>query len=150
MFTVRPTLGKSFAVKALDFMLGGSQELPTIKEREPYDRLAMEITLTNSRKVRLERALAGGSFTLREDGREVTTLAPRHDADSVNNLSNFLLREMGSVGKKIALDAAGTHGNLSFRDIARVVLTDELSIQSETSPIEVWGSWCGHTRAKRL
>ena len=117
-------------------MLGGSQELPTIKEREPYDRLAMEITLTNSRKVRLERALAGGSFTLREDGREVTTLAPRHDADSVNNLSNFLLREMGSVGKKIALDAAGTHGNLSFRDIARVVLTDELSIQSETSPIE--------------
>jgi hypothetical protein len=128
--------GKSFAVKALDFMLGGSQELPNINERRPYDRLEMGMTLTNSRKVRLERALAGGSFTLHEHGREAATLAPRHDADSVNNLSNFLLREMGSVGKKIALDAAGTHGNLSFRDIARVVLTDELSIQSETSPIE--------------
>jgi hypothetical protein len=128
--------GKSYAVKALDFMLGGSQELPNIKERQPYDRLAMEMTLTNSRKVRLERALAGGSFTLREDGKEATTLAPRHDTESVNNLSNFLLREMGSVGKKISLDAAGTPGNLSFRDIARVVLTDELSIQSETSPIE--------------
>jgi hypothetical protein len=128
--------GKSFAVKALDFMLGGSQELPTITERRPYNRLAMGMALTNTRKVRLERGLSGGSFTLREDGREAATLAPRHDADSANNLSNFLLREMGSVGKKIALDAAGTHGNLSFRDIARVILTDELSIQSETSPIE--------------
>jgi hypothetical protein len=128
--------GKSFAVKALDFMLGGSQELPTITERRPYNRLAMGMTLVNSRKIRLERGLAGGSFTLHEDGREAATLAPRHDADSANNLSNFLLREMGSVGKKIALDAAGTHGNLSFRDIARIVLTDELSIQSETSPIE--------------
>ena len=53
-----------------------------------------------------------------------------------SNLSNFLLREMGSQGKKISIDAAGTHSNLSFRDIARVVLTDELSIQSETSPVE--------------
>src|SRR4051794_25494967 len=73
--------GKSFAVKSLDFMLGGSQELPTIKERQPYNHVVMAMTLAKSRKVRLERALAGGSFTLREDGREPTTLAPRHDAD---------------------------------------------------------------------
>jgi len=128
--------GKSFAVKALDFMLGGSQQLPTIAERRSYDRLALGMTLMNSRNVRLERGLGGGSFTLREDGREAATLAPRHDADSASNLSHFLLREMGSTGKKIALDAVGTHGNLSFRDIARVILTDELSIQSEASPIE--------------
>lgn len=128
--------GKSFALKALDFMLGGSELLPNIDERRPYDLLAMEMTLSENRRVRLARGLAGGAFKLSEEGREKLTLAPRHDADSTNNLSNFLLHEMGSGGKKIAIDAAGTHSNLSFRDIARVVLTDELSIQSETSPVE--------------
>jgi hypothetical protein len=128
--------GKSFALKALDFMLGGSEVLPNIDERRAYSRLAMEMTFTGNRKIRLERGLAGGAFTLLEDGRDALTLAPRHVAESANNLSNFLLREMGSQGKKISIDAAGTHSNLSFRDIARVVLTDELSIQSETSPVE--------------
>jgi predicted nucleic acid-binding Zn-ribbon protein len=128
--------GKSLAVKAFDFMLGSSQELPNITERRPYNRLFMAMTLANGRQIRLERGLAGGSFRLTEADREASTLTARHDADSANNLSNFLLREMGSSGKKIAVDAAGTHSNLSFRDIARVVLTDEISIQSETSPIE--------------
>ena len=128
--------GKSLAVKALDFMLGSSTELPNISERRPYSRLLMEMTLANSRHIRLERGLAGGSFTFHEADRASSTLASRHDAESANNLSNFLLREMGSSGKKISVDAVGTPSNLSFRDIARVVLTDELSIQSETSPIE--------------
>lgn len=128
--------GKSLAVKALDFMLGSSQELPNIAERRQYDRLFMKMTLANSRQIRLERGLTGGPFRLHEADRDASTLAARHDADSASNLSNFLLREMGSSGKKISVDAAGTHSNLSFRDIARVVLTDELSIQSETSPIE--------------
>jgi uncharacterized Zn finger protein (UPF0148 family) len=127
--------GKSFAVKALDFMLGGSQELPNVKERQPYSRLFMEMTI-GGRSIRLERALAGGPFALHETGRETSTLASRHDAGSTNNLSNFLLQEMGSSGKKIAVDAVGTPGNLTFRDIARIVLTDELSIQSEASPIQ--------------
>jgi predicted nuclease with TOPRIM domain len=131
--------GKSLAVKALDFMLGGSSELPNIGERKPYDRLCMEMTLKQERKIRLERGLRGGAFTLHEDGKTPATLAARHDAESANNLSNFLLKEMRSSGKKLAVDAAGTHSNLTFRDIARIVLTDELSVQSETSPIESGG-----------
>lgn len=95
----------------------------------------MEMTI-GGRSIRLERALAGGPFALHEAGRERATLASRHDAGSSNNLSNFLLQEMGASGRKIAVDAVGTHGNITFRDIARIVLTDELSIQSESSPIE--------------
>jgi hypothetical protein len=131
--------GKSLAVKALDFMLGGSLELPNIGERRPYERLFMQMTLTQGRQVRLERGLRGGAFTVHELGKTPATLAARHDAASANNLSNFLMREMGASGKKIAVDAAGTPGNLTFRDIARIVLTDELSVQSETSPIESGG-----------
>src|SRR3546814_10474597 len=33
--------GKSFAVKAIDFMLGGNRELPDINERKPFQRIAM-------------------------------------------------------------------------------------------------------------
>lgn len=131
--------GKSLAVKALDFMLGGSTELPNIGERKPYERLIMEMALRQERKIRLERGLRGGGFTLREDDEPPLTLAARHSADSANNLSNFLLDAMDASGKKVAEDTAGTHSNLTFRDIARIVLTDELSVQSETSPIESGG-----------
>ena len=92
--------GKSLAVKALDFMLGGSQGLPNITERRAYNQLIMKMTLGNSRTVELERGLGGGAFTLREADKGPSTLAARHDAESANNLSNFLLREMGSSGKK--------------------------------------------------
>src|SRR3546814_5134843 len=34
--------GKSFAVKAIDFMLGGNRELPDINERKPFQRIRSE------------------------------------------------------------------------------------------------------------
>jgi hypothetical protein len=128
--------GKSFAVKSLKFMLGGGTPLPAIKEREPYDKLWLDIVLSPGRRALLERAIVGGPFRLHQDGSASRMLAPKHDAKTTDNLSTFLLTQMGAAGRKVSLDASGTHGNLSFLDIADIVLTNELAIQSETSPIE--------------
>ncbi|WP_029058383.1 hypothetical protein [Stappia stellulata] len=128
--------GKSFALKALDFMLGGQRELPNIKEREPYDKLWLDIAFSPDHKVRLERAIVGGPFRLHEGEDAARTLAPKHNANTPNNISTFLLTQMEAAGRKVSVDASGTHSNLSFRDIASVVLTDEIAIQSEDSPIE--------------
>lgn len=128
--------GKSFALKAIDFMLGGKRELPNIKERQPYNRLWLEIAFSKDRRVSLERSLVGGAFTLREANAPPRVLAPTHDTKSQNNLSVFLLDEMGVAGRKVAIDGSGTQSNLSFRDIAALVLADEVAIQSEDSPIE--------------
>ena len=51
--------GKSFALKALDFMLGGQRELPNIKERTPYDKLWLDIAFSPDHRALLERALVG-------------------------------------------------------------------------------------------
>ncbi len=72
--------GKSFAVKALDFMLGGQKELPLIKEREPYNRLWLDVAFSPDHKVSLERAIVGGAFKLHEGDHAARTLAAKHDA----------------------------------------------------------------------
>lgn len=127
--------GKSFATKAIDFMLGGSRELPNIVERRPYNRVVLNIQVGDD-ALELERFIGGGDFELRfSDGTE-RVLSARHSADNDTNLSNFLLQRLGIEGKELAKDKSGTKKPLSFRDIVRFCITDETSIQSETSPVE--------------
>ena len=128
--------GKSFALKALDFMLGGQRALPNIGEREPHNKLWLDIAFSPDHRVSLERSIVGGAFRLHRGEHAARTLAPKHDANSPNNISTFLLTQMDAVGRKVSIDASGTHNNLTFRDIAGIVLTNEIAIQSENSPVE--------------
>jgi hypothetical protein len=136
--------GKSFTVKAIDFMLGSSRELPDIDERRPYERAWLAIHLPKSGNATLMRALAGGSFEFRaghaaippSNGENVRQLSARHDHSSTDNLSQFLLEELGFVSRYIAVDANGKKRSLSFRDLSRFCITDETAIQSEASPAE--------------
>ncbi|MGF1620408.1 MAG: hypothetical protein ACFCUR_07330 [Rhodomicrobiaceae bacterium] len=128
--------GKSFALKALDFMLGGQRELPNIGERDPYSKLWLDIAFSPDSQVLLERAIAGGAFSLHQDKQPARILAPKHNANSPNNISTFLLTQMDATDRKISIDTSGTQNNLTFRDIAGIVLTNEIEIQSENSPVE--------------
>jgi hypothetical protein len=136
--------GKSFAVKTIDFMLGSGRPLPEIEEREAYDRAWLAVTLPQSGAVTLMRALAGGSFELYpghvltsdEAGANLRQLSAKHDHSNTDNVSQFLLEELGFGGKSIAVDANGKKRSLSFRDLVRFCIVDETAIQSETSPIE--------------
>lgn len=127
--------GKSFAVKAIDFMLGGNRELPDISERKPYQRIELAMKI-DARQLHLERAVVGGDFSMRGDDVESRILSARHNKDSEFNLSNFLLGQLGFAGMEIAKDKSGTKKPLSFRDLVRLCIVDETSIQSETSPAE--------------
>lgn len=133
--------GKSFMVKAVDFMLGGSKPLPQFSEREGYDRAWLTMTLPKQGEVTLTRALAGGAFEL-QGGHSLSTmrdanvrrLSARHDNSNEDNISQLLLNEIGIGNKAIAVDASGNKRGLSFRDIIRFSLVDETIIQSEDSP----------------
>lgn len=127
--------GKSFAVKTLDFILGGSRELPDISERTPYDTGWLNLTFGSDSKVLLKRALRGGDIEL-VDGAVSTILTSRHNAASEDNLSNHLLGRMNARGKEIAKDKSGTKKPLSFRDLVRFCIADETSILGEMSPAE--------------
>lgn len=135
--------GKSFGLKALDFMLGSQRELPDINERQPYSSVLLTLTLPKSGQVTLIRAMQGGPFTVVDGvvdavpaGSNPRVLSARHDPRSADNLSQFLLSELGLGGKQIATDASGSKRGLSFRDLVQYCLIDETSIQAERSPVE--------------
>lgn len=134
--------GKSFATKAIDYMLGGSRLLPDISERRPYERAWLGLSTPDGDEM-LSRALAGGNFAVRpglavpQDGADaVRVLGAKHDHTDDANLSQFLLGQVGLRGKRIAVDANGKKRSLSFRDISRFCIVDETTIQSEGSPIQ--------------
>lgn len=135
--------GKSFTLKALDFMFGGSRPLPDINESQGYDTAWLALTLPNEGDVTLSRALRGGGFLLHRghvtapvEGENDRALQPRHDPVGQENLSAFLLSELDLRGKQIATNAFGQKRSLSFRDLDLTFLVDETSIQIERSPVE--------------
>jgi hypothetical protein len=136
--------GKSFTVKVIDFMMGGSRELPDIEQRRPYERAWLTLNLPKSGDAVLARALAGGSFKIYSgdvgvpptEGVNARQLSARHDHSKADNLSQFLLDELGLGDTQVAVDQNGKKRSLSFRDLARFCITDETAIQSEVSPVE--------------
>ena len=132
--------GKSFAYKAIDCAMGASRPLPDIEQRRPYDRLWLSFTSGGVAQT-IARAIAGGGFQLYpglshdQDNSTPRLLAQRNDANDPDNISQFLLNEIGLAGKQVATNAAGKKRALSFRDVARFCMVDETSIQSEESPV---------------
>jgi hypothetical protein len=70
------------------------------------------------------------------EGRDVRKLSGRHSATSTENISQFLLDELALSGKEIAADVHGKKRPLSFRDLVRFCIVDEVAIQSQVSPVE--------------
>lgn len=136
--------GKSFALKAIDFMLGGSKSLPDIPQRQGYETIWFGFTLSGAGDFTVSRAVAGGAFTLYEG--LVRTTPPSqssrllnqiHKHEKADNLSNFLLSNLGFKGKLIATNQYGEKRALSFRDLAHILLVNETAIQADDrSPIE--------------
>ncbi|USQ74647.1 hypothetical protein NF552_25635 (plasmid) [Roseomonas mucosa] len=132
--------GKSFAYKSIDAALGAGSPLPDIEQRRTFDRLWLAIT-AGGRQMTLSRALAGGPLGLWQGhitepspGKNSRALGQRNNASNMDNVSQFLLGEIGLRGKVIAENASGSKRPLSFRDIVRFCMVDETSIQSEASP----------------
>lgn len=135
--------GKSFALAAVDFMLGGSpKDLPDFSQRDPYDTAWLSLSLPGKGPITLSRALAGGSFGLwdgfvtGETGEPRTELDQKHSATKTDSLSHLLLEELGLTDKKIAKNKSGQSESLSFRQLAPFVLIDETAMFATWSPVE--------------
>jgi hypothetical protein len=136
--------GKSFIVKALDFMMGAGATLPNITERRGYDRCWLELVLPKTGKVTLARGLVGGGVALHFGAVEpgaVTkpdrVLAGIHAAKTQRSesLSGFLLNELDIVDRKIARVLDGTPAPFTFRFFAPYVFTEETAMLGEASPL---------------
>jgi hypothetical protein len=133
--------GKSYIADVIDFMLGSSS-LRRIPESAAYTHAQLGMVLSDGRSVSLRRKLSGGNIELLEVTTEVTNQATtessilgyKHRADDVETLSGFLLRELGLLGRMIRRNKNNKLVSLSFRDVAHLVVIDEISIQAEAAP----------------
>lgn len=138
--------GKSFASKAILFMLGVSKSLPEIDEVAPYDAAWLGISLPDERDVTLYRATRGGNFKLYDglvkngSSREGAVLSQKHDAKRTNTVSHLLLDAMGFARKQIVRDADGTKNTLSINLLSPYAVVSEEDIIATRSPVFVSGT----------
>ena len=135
--------GKSFVLESLDFMLGGGRALRDIPERVGYDRVLLGMEGRDGRRFTVGRAAAGGQFSLFDgfrgenpEGTIPQILLARHNATKEDNISTFLLSQIGLSGRRIRRDRHGNTNDFSFRNLAHLCLISEAEIQKRESPIE--------------
>lgn len=157
--------GKSYLVEAIDFMLGGQTPPRQIPESIGYEQAHLTIEVRSGGRFELTRALAGGDFRMRElsdgyaaddggqdrddgdgddgvdraDGDQgdaaAVTLGGRHSATDPDNISTFLLRLVGLDQKRLRKNVNNELQNLSFRNLASLLIVDEEAIIKKASPI---------------
>ncbi|HHD7473748.1 TPA: AAA family ATPase [Klebsiella oxytoca] len=138
--------GKSFLAEAIDFMLGGTT-LREITELADYAEIILELVTSDGRSWRLQRAVTGGNFKLIDLDNlssEPIVLKHKHAQSKTDNLSGFLLEQIGLLDKEILKSRAkATTQGLSFRNLARLALVQEDEIQQRGSPF-----WSGQFTTK--
>lgn len=132
--------GKSFIVDAIDFVLG-ARKLREIPEQKGYTRILLGLEIPTGEHITLARSVKGGDVDLYTSCIRVETsivadrkLVATHDAKKANSISRFLLGQIGLDEKKVRKSKHNVTNTLSFRDITRLCLIDEIRIQSEHKP----------------
>ncbi|MCK1466884.1 hypothetical protein IVB51_05690 [Bradyrhizobium sp. CW10] len=133
--------GKSFATKALAFMLGGSSKLPQTEQLTNYDAAWLGLSLPTGREVTLYRPTSGGNFRLYEGlvmspGTETgSILRSVSDTKRADTVSHFLLELFGWNGKVLVSNSNYDKENLTIRHIVPYAIVSEEDIISEHNPV---------------
>lgn len=135
--------GKSFALKVLDFMLGGSDPLPGIPERDGFDVILLGVEVKGVGLYTVLRSASGGAYKV-YDGLwrnselppDSRTLQPTQRGSGEQSLSGWLLEYLELSGRQLAKNQSGEKENFNFRELIPYILVDETSIQAERSPVE--------------
>jgi hypothetical protein len=140
--------GKTFLVQAIDFMFGAGDPLRDIPQRVGYDRILMGVKTTHGKEYTIHRSINGGAFLrfeglLRDlpvDTKDGVKLSAGHNAKNYNNLSHWLLQEIGLDKKEILYNKAGKTKSLGFRALAHLCIIKYPTITNEKSPL-LSGNW---------
>lgn len=128
--------GKTFIVQCIDYMLGGKDVPESIPEAAQYETVRLSLSVSaDDEEVVLERSIRGGNFKLASPGKAEQHLLAKHSAADKDSVSQYLLGLAGLAERKIRTNKQGKTREVSFRDLARLVLVDEETVISKTSPI---------------
>ncbi|CAM3873754.1 hypothetical protein [Bordetella tumulicola] len=138
--------GKSFTLKALDFMLG-ADSLKMPKQGQNYTHLYLWVTLSDGSKNTLSRSASGGDISLFEghveenlNGVSRETLASNQKTKTKKkkrSVSDYFFENMGMpLGAQILRNETGDKVTLSLRLLSRYLLVGEESMVTEGSPLK--------------
>ena len=128
--------GKTYIARCIDFLFGASKPPKKVPEAVPYELVSLGLRrIGDDSDIILQRSLRGGDVRLCGIGREERDLGARHDPDKTDTVSYFLLELSKLADRKVRTNKAGKTRQLSFRDIARLIVVDEEKVISERSPI---------------
>lgn len=135
--------GKTFIFQCINYMLGSSRIPKFIQEVRPYSNIYLEITSHTGITYTLKSDLKGGDFHLYQNeidkitfDQNYDTLSRKHNPNSEETISAFLLKLNNTYPKKIRTNAKGKTRQISYRDIVRFLLINEERIITEDSLIE--------------
>ena len=132
--------GKSFIVDAIDFVLG-AKKLKEIPEQEGYSHVLLGLELPTGEHITLARSVRGGGISLYRSNIRVEPTTPAdedlaavHNSERKNNISRFLLNQVGLDEKRVRKNKRNETHMLSFRDLSRLCLIGETEMQAEEAP----------------
>ena len=128
--------GKTYISQCIDFVFGRSDKPKNIPEARAYDTVHVVLHNRNNNDViKLLRSLHGGEISVRINDEEVKTLNSTHSDRNSDNISSFLLKLCGLLGKRLTVNANGKTRSLSFRDLSHLAIINEEEIIKSNSPI---------------
>ncbi len=132
--------GKSYIFNCMDFVFGAQDPPKPITESEGYDKVRAEIRTYDGKVFTLSRqfndTFAYLSETSFEDFKD--NAAKKFSvklSENETNLSGYLLKLLGLVGKKLKNTKYNETKTLSFRLLSKFCLVSEEKIIKSTSPI---------------
>ncbi|WP_026768818.1 AAA family ATPase [Asinibacterium sp. OR53] len=148
--------GKTYIFQCINYMLGSSQRPKSIPVASNYSHCYLEILTHDDRILTLKSDLRGGDFHLFEcaidaigNNRQHQALHRKHDDKNTENISAFLLNLCGISNKQIKINATGKKRGLSFSDLRKLQLIDEVRIITDKSPL-VTGQYTTETAEKSV
>lgn len=128
--------GKTFIAQCIGFVMGSGTPPKEIPEASQYTAIMLEMEDKAGGQVYLlERSLRGGDIRLSSTGIADRVLGWKHQPGNRDTVSSFLLGLSGLDGKMVRTNQLGETRELSFRDIAPLILIDEEKVIKTTSPV---------------
>ena len=128
--------GKTFIAECIDYAFGWSQRPSDIPEAAGYETVALGLkALDSGVEYVVERSLQGGGAKVSAAGQPDRILAEKHDPKSAETISAFLLNLCGLDGRLVRTNAQGKTRQLSFRDLAQLIVVSEQDIIKKLSPV---------------
>lgn len=135
--------GKTFIFQSINYMFGRSKPPKKIKEARPYTKLFLELYISDDISYTLCSDLKGGDIQLYTGGiddmtfgQEFQTLSRKHNPKSEETISAFMLKLNNIYPRKIRTNAKGKTRQLSYRDVIRFLMIDEVRMITEESLIQ--------------